>query len=146
MIKKILLLMLFSASSFAMSFGQAQEVYSRVTRSNDFSIAPRLVLSNSPDVNASSGGFRITINKGMLRFAHNSDELAIVLGHELAHYTLHHRQSTPSNEYAADALGAMYATKARYSSCLGAQLIRRFHNEASSTHPDSESRYNRLKC
>lgn len=146
MIKRILLLMLFSASSYALTFNQAQAVYDNLLRANEFTIAPRLVLDPTSSVNASCSVFRITINAGMLRFVHNSSELAMVLGHELGHYTNHDRGSTPEREYRADALGAVYAQRAHYNRCLGADVYRRFHHKASKTHPDSDSRYNRLKC
>jgi len=45
-------------------------------------------------------------------FVKNADEMALIFGHELAHFTLGHRGSTPSRELAADSLGAQYADKA----------------------------------
>lgn len=146
MIKKILLLMVISCSSYAMSFNQAEVVYNKLVRSNGFTNYPRLVYSSSRDVNASAGGLRITVNAGLLRFVRNSNELAVVLGHELAHYRLAHHGSTPSNEYAADSLGASYAAKGGYNRCDGAKVILRFHDKGSKTHPPSDKRYNRIKC
>ncbi len=146
MLKRIIILMLFSVTSYAMSFNQAQAVYNKLVSSNGFSVAPRLVLDPSSEVNASCSVLRITVNAGMLRFVHNSSELAMILGHELAHFSLHHRGSTPNNEYAADSLGARYASAGGYNRCSGAEVYDRFNDGPSTTHPDSHSRYIRLKC
>ncbi len=43
------------------------------------------------DINAyAAPGGVVTVTYGMMRFAHSDDELAVVLGHELAHITEHH--------------------------------------------------------
>lgn len=48
-------------------------------------------MTEDEDVNAfAAGGGLITVTYGMMRFAHSDDELAVVLGHELAHVTRHH--------------------------------------------------------
>lgn len=44
------------------------------------------------DVNAFADGQRIGINLGMLRFIESDDELAVVIGHEVAHNMLSHSQ------------------------------------------------------
>ena len=132
--------------AFAMSPKETEQIYRKIVSANRISIAPRLVISNSQEVNASSAGLRITVNRGMLGFVKNQDEMALVLGHELAHYKLGHSHSTPSNEYAADSLGAVMENRAGYNSCNGAAVIYRFHSHDSSTHPDSDSRYSKLKC
>ena len=48
-------------------------------------------------VNASADGTEIAIAAGMMRFAENDDELAIVIGHELAHNTMRHLQKRQTN-------------------------------------------------
>jgi Zn-dependent protease with chaperone function len=48
-------------------------------------------MTEDEDVNAfAAGGGLITVTYGMMRFVHSDDELAVVLGHELAHVTRHH--------------------------------------------------------
>lgn len=143
---RYLFLLLISCNSYSMSFGQAQSIYQRLVATNGIGIYPGLYLNPSSDANASSSPMRIEVTAGMLRFAHNADELALVLGHELGHYVLHHTGSTPSNEFAADRLGAQFEDRAGYNHCNGVQLLYRFHDKADSTHPDSDERYARLRC
>ncbi len=139
-------LLLFSMNSYAMSFGQAQVIYQKLVAANGISIYPGLYLDPDSSPNASSTPMRIEVTAGMLRFVHNADELALVLGHELGHYVLHHTSSTPSREFAADRLGAQFEDRAGYNHCSGAQVLYRFHDEADSTHPASDERYARLRC
>ncbi|MBI1864464.1 MAG: M48 family metalloprotease, partial [Nitrospirae bacterium] len=47
--------------------------------------------------NAFADGTAITITKGLLRAAESEDELALVLGHEIAHNVLGHPQNTPQH-------------------------------------------------
>ncbi len=143
-IKIIFLLGILISNAQAMSFGRAQFIYKNLVMSQDTGYSPRLQLSNSTKVNASAYYGVITINIGMLRFLNNDDELALILAHELAHFKLGHRFSSPSNEYAADSLGARYVQKIGYNVCNGAQLLKRLKGGPSKTHPDSINRYNRL--
>ncbi|MEX2618487.1 MAG: M48 family metallopeptidase [Alphaproteobacteria bacterium] len=48
-------------------------------------------------VNASADGTVISVAAGMMRFAETDDELAIVIGHELAHNTMRHIQKRHTN-------------------------------------------------
>ncbi len=116
----------------------------RLLKTNHMLVAPGLRYNPSPVVNAQCGVFSISINAGMLQFVRNDAELALVLGHELAHYKLGHRGSTPSNEFAADALGAIFSSHAGYGVCTGAQVVKRFNDRSSKTHPDSNERYKKL--
>lgn len=143
---RYLLLLVISCNSYAMSFGQAQVIYQKLVAANGISIYPGLYLDPDSAPNASSSPMRIDVTAGMLRFVRNADELALVLGHELGHYTLHHTGSTPSREFAADRLGAQYEDRAGYNHCRGVQVLYRFHDKADSTHPDSDDRYSRLRC
>ena len=47
-------------------------------------------VADDEDINAMADGSRIVVNKGLLRFAATDDELALVVGHEIAHNALHH--------------------------------------------------------
>ena len=51
---------------------------------------------------------------GMLRFLPSDDDLAIIMGHELAHPILGHRQTTGRTEADADYLGIYLAARAGY--------------------------------
>lgn len=144
--KIILLLLILSGSANAATFKDAQEVYNRLIKANGFSFAPRLTLDMNPHPNASASITKITITSGMLMFVRNSNELALILGHELGHFTRIDLSSSPSYEFAADKLGAVYADVAGYNHCTGVAVLKRFNDRASKTHPDSDERYNRLKC
>lgn len=127
-----------------MSFDHAKELYRRIVTANGISHAPQIVLNPTDEVNASYNGYVVQVNAGMLRFVRNDAQMAFVLGHELGHYVRGHIASTPTNEYEADALGAIYISHLGYSICSGVEVVRRFHSPDSATHPNSESRYHRL--
>jgi Zn-dependent protease with chaperone function len=52
----------------------------------------RVRLARSTQVNAFATGRAVVMTTAMLRFLKSEDELAVVLGHELAHNIFHHRQ------------------------------------------------------
>ena len=141
----LIILLLLSNASFAISFAEARVVYQRLTASNHLEALP-LILRQDGEINADTNGIIINVNSGLLRAVKNQDEMALVLGHELAHAALHHQGSTPTRELAADRLGAKYSAHAGYSICKGAQLFKRFNSPASSTHPASAERVRRLGC
>lgn len=148
-LSKLLMLlvgMLTFVNSYAMGFGHVKEIYDRVTRANGMLYKPVLVVVYDGKVNADAGGGVIRIHSGMLMFARNDSEMAMVLGHELAHGTLGHHSSTIPNEYAADALGAQYMSRAGYNICTGAKLLKRFGDKPSETHPIGSARYSKLGC
>ncbi len=141
-----ILILNIGASNASITFQQAIEVYSVLVEKNNLVIYPNLRLSTSREINAYTTPGGIIINDGMLAFVNNQEELALVLGHEIGHFKRKDKVSSPGAEYAADALAAIYADRAGYDHCIGSKVIYRFHSPASSTHPDSYSRYMRLKC
>jgi len=54
-------------------------------------------LSQSPDINAHADGENIVIHTGMMRFIANDDELAAVIGHEMAHNLMDHVGAKSTN-------------------------------------------------
>lgn len=64
-------------------------------------------LSTDREVNASADGDAVTINYGMLRFIENDDELAGVMGHELAHNLLDHIGAKRDNATMGAVFGAL---------------------------------------
>ena len=54
-------------------------------------------LINDNEINAFADGENIFVTTGMLRFVETDDELALILGHELAHNTLGHIESKQAN-------------------------------------------------
>jgi len=88
-----------------------------------------LRLSSSSAVNAFADGRNITVTSGMMEFAKNDDELALIIGHELAHNTMGHIRKSIGNyiislggtrytrpfESEADYVGLYYMVRAGYS-------------------------------
>lgn len=69
----------------------------------------QLLIDNSGDVNAYADGDRILVTRGMMRFATEDKELALVIGHELGHNTMGHASKKTTNAMiglAADLLAA----------------------------------------
>jgi membrane-associated protease RseP (regulator of RpoE activity) len=64
-----------------------------------------VVVDNSDRVNAYADGVSVKITRGMLRFAENDHELAVVLGHELAHNVMGHLSAKKTNAVMAGAGG-----------------------------------------
>lgn len=149
MIKKLLVVVavLISVPSWAMSFEQSEKIYYKIAQSNGIFPTPRLVYDSDPSVNAGYGGSHIEVNAGLLRFVGgDSNQLALVLAHELAHYKLGHGRSTPSREFSADNLGARYMQRAGYNKCAGARFLKRLNTPDASTHPSSYKRVKALGC
>ncbi len=70
-----------------------------------------LSVSPGSEVNAYADGSKIVISKGMMRFATEDRELAMVVGHELGHNTMGHLSKKKTNMLLgtlADALAAAY--------------------------------------
>jgi hypothetical protein len=67
-----------------------------------------IVLQDEKTVNAAADGEHIYIPTGMLRFAESDDELALVLGHELAHNALQHIERQKSNRALGGVVGVMF--------------------------------------
>lgn len=67
-------------------------------------------LSTKPGINASaSGEVNIVIRKGIVEFARNRNEVAMVIAHEIAHHIANHMEETRDNVEAGAALGALAA-------------------------------------
>lgn len=148
--KKLIALIMgviFPISSFAMSLDKVNQIYKHLINSNYIKNAPTLMVVQDNTINAGNGNGIITINTGTLQASHNdTNKIAFVLGHELAHFKLHHRSSNYANEYAADTLGAILESSAGYNRCDGVKMLLKLPKGASNDHPDSIDRYNRVKC
>lgn len=67
---------------------------------------PVLLDSNSNDLNAFTDGRRIVLSKGIVRFAENDNEVALVIAHELGHLAMDHVDKQQGNAIAG-ALGGL---------------------------------------
>lgn len=143
---RILLGLLLLCTTLVVFAASPQEIYAKIVKANGFWTYPRLVIIDSDEVQAENRGAVIVVHKGLLRTVKNDHELALVLGHELAHGKLWHLGSTHENEYEADRVGMKYMNKAGYNRCRGAKILLKFNKEASDSHPAAKDRYNRVRC
>ncbi len=74
--------------------GTAYDLVVPLTRACGF----RVELGHTDNVNAYSDGQRILITRGMMRFAANDNELAYVIGKEMAHNVLNHARTLQTTE------------------------------------------------
>lgn len=74
--------------------GTMQNIVVPLTRACGF----RVELGHTDSANAYSDGQRILITRGMMRFAQNDNELAYVIGKEMAHNVLNHARTMQVTE------------------------------------------------
>lgn len=143
-----LFLVVFSFNSYAYTFQDWVHIYQRIVIANGVFNPPKFYKEADPEVNAESDGNNIHIFSGIIAYARNPDEIALVIGHELAHILLHHTgNSTIPMEYAADHWGAIYMQKAGFNVCHGAQILKKFSPyQDTSDHPAGMKRYHALGC
>lgn len=98
---------------------------------------PRVTLRRGHAVDGWSAGGEIILTEGAVRRL-SEDELALLAGHEIAHWYLGHTASTRENELAADRLGAELACRAGYDVRVGAGLFRYVRENA--VYPAAEAR------
>lgn len=92
---------------------------------------PAFSVKQSKAVNAWSRGRQITFTQGAIEKL-NSDEFAILAGHEIAHWYLGHKGSEPKAELDADRLGLSLACEAGFNIAEGLGLFR--HIRTSQSH------------
>lgn len=104
-----------------------------------------IYVENNPEVNAyatitDQGEYVVVIFQGIIDLAKNSDQVALVVGHEIAHHLLGHTEGhagvkvdyfygpfsgSRSHELASDTFGATLARAAGYNPCEGIDLWKR---------------------
>lgn len=124
----------------------------------------RLRFKNSTDINAFANGRDITIMSGMMDFMESDDELAMIIGHELAHNTMGHIRKVIGNlilsgfatrytrpfESEADYVGLYYMVRAGFDPENVEAFWRRLADvdprsvNRAKTHPTFPDRYLRL--
>jgi membrane-associated protease RseP (regulator of RpoE activity) len=135
----------------ALADGPIEVVYRRDGNDRTARITPQracgydVQLDPSDELNARADGKRLFITTAMAGFTATDDELALVLGHELAHHVLGHRgwheaetrgrqtQTVPAlsgttggPERQADRVGLYLAARAGFDSSIGPTFWRRF--------------------
>lgn len=136
----------------ALAAGSAAFRIRRDSQDIDVRVRPRrtcgyeVQLDPSDELNARADGRRLFISTALAGFSESDDELAVILGHELAHHVLRHRlwkdtggAARRSNEGAwraeggeggaeqqADRVGLYLAARAGYDPAVAAPFWRRF--------------------
>lgn len=142
------------------------EMYKKiVAQTGQVQDALPLNIVDSPVDNAYTDGKQVVMFTGFIK-SHTMDELALVMGHEIAHYNLGHLNAQPpvpenddikamgTNGYSAvleanaDKMGAVYMMKAGYDICKGREIYKTWEKEngnyQAQTHPDYPYRYAEL--
>ena len=139
-------------------------------RVREVSVTPRdecgynVRLRMSSDINAFATGRSMTVTSGMLKFTESDEELAFIIGHELAHNTMGHVRKIIANyvltlggtrfarpfESEADYVGLYYLARAGYSMDGVEDVWRRLalvsprSTSKAKTHPTSSERFLRI--
>ena len=114
-----------------------------------------IAVIDAEDVNAYAYSGGMVVFTGLATVIHNDDELALVIGHELAHITLSHVYGVEGtsedvirhHEGLADKLGAFYMMKAGYDVCHGKEFFHTLKGLGAGeggSHPMHDWRYNQL--
>lgn len=119
-----------------------------------------LTIDKSSTINAYATVGGITIFQGMIDFTKSDDEIALVLGHEIAHVLSHDMTADISDEEwlgkyqisqmeaRADKLGAVYIIKAGYDVCkardMWLRLVKSGGDYLFADHPGLAYRYSQL--
>jgi beta-barrel assembly-enhancing protease len=115
----------------------------------DIGCASRMQIVAGSAINAQADGRYVQINAKMLEFVTSDDELATIMGHELAHNILRHiALKTPSKqaEFAADRMGVWLMARAGYDVDAVIPFWTRFEKRtnagifADGTHPSPKKR------
>lgn len=137
---------------------EAQVIYSEVVKASGQSglLPSTLTIKNSGTVNAYTTIYGVTIYRGLL-VQLNKDELALILGHEVAHFLLGHvflpaetqtKENIRVEEMQADKFGAFLAMRAGYNVCKGREFFTMMNSSYGDNmdqdHPDFAFRYSQL--
>ena len=116
-----------------------------------------LVIQDSSQINAYNNGEVVVIFTGIIDYANSDDEIALVLGHEIAHGMLRHLAYKEFGSSAleisvaegnADKLGAVYLMKAGYDICRARDIWLRMGDQGGNyqggDHPTAAYRFAEL--
>jgi Zn-dependent protease with chaperone function len=129
---------------FSDKFKRIKTIYKTLAKHNKWRWRPVLFPSSNTSINAYYNIWYIVVYQGAMD-CYNDDEMALLLGHEMSHYLLHHMTNCPQNEFDADELGAKIMIKAGYDICNAIGKFDRMFQVASRTHPHPQKRKERIK-
>lgn len=134
---------------------KVQEIYNRLLVNVGEHGMPPLVILDSPVINAWTDGSSVTFTTGLLKaIDYDEDQIAMILGHELAHNILGHltyanTQNIILREAEADKYGAFIMLKSGYDVCKGRLVYLKFNDrwgdDPTEDHPANAYRINQLK-
>ncbi len=152
----------FKAAQKETSLERVNRIYARLLIGTGLSqLVPPIVVDSSQVFNAMNTGDALVIFQGLIDQMKNDDELALVIGHEMAHSTLMHMGASglnPENDTAqqnileaqADKMGAFYIMRAGYSICKAREFMKTMnfvmHGDfpGNGDHPPNAYRYDQL--
>lgn len=131
---------------------EINEIYRKLMIGSGQAVYPQLIIVKSNVINAYTDGSTIVIFTGLIEKMNSKDEVAVVLGHELAHVLLNHvgddNVPTVIKEAQADKYGAFLALRAGYDVCQGRVIFKKFlklyGDDPNSDHPSNAYRYDQL--
>lgn len=85
----------------------AAHLCNRVSSADDLCVYDFVLDEEAKDINAAADGRKIYVNAAMMEFTSKDEELAIVLGHEVAHNMMGHIGKMKTNAVAGAVLGAL---------------------------------------
>jgi len=94
--------------------GPLRLVVQRAGETRDVTLDPQricdypAIIVNKPEVNAATDGKSIQVYRGMMDFVRSDDELALVLGHEMAHDLRGHLAAQRKNAAVGTVVGAVF--------------------------------------
>ena len=135
-----LLIILLLIGFCGISYANSQNVYKRLTRANNIKPLSFVIIKehNRRECSlACTDGRTLTITTKLLSIVRNEDELAGVIGHEMAH-------AVYGNEMKADVQGLKYAKRAGYNYCRAAKFLKSLVGD--NKHPDGNIRYKNTGC
>lgn len=126
-----------------MTIQQVGQIYQKVVKKNKINNPPQLVYSVKSDMIARYVPPRTIVFNGMLKLV-TSDEVAVILSHELTHWMVEVNDTKWSNEQFADQQGTYLANRAGFNGCKGKIVFGLFREDEE--HPPGYQRVNNIKC
>ncbi len=134
---------------------QIHNIYTRLAINSGQQDIPPLIILKSDIINAWTDGTEVVITTSLLSIIENEDELAMILGHEIAHAINHDvdredgRVIQTDVEAHADKLGAFIMMRAGFDACKGKEIFAVFKKHFGDTshpvgHPDFAYRLDQL--
>lgn len=107
-----------SPAKAAVTYIQVKQVWAKMQNASGHHII--LCLDGDKRSNAYSTPHKICITQGMLNDLNTNDQIAMVLGHELAHYVKQHyrHKNNKADELEADKIGNYYCKNLGYKKCM----------------------------